>query len=121
MLLESLTELMERMEKEGILFFNPKAKGRKNIMMVEPPARIIDINRKEVMFYALIRVGRVGKFNKKGGEVKFDEQLYYTILDEDTVMDMKRQVLEGVDKRKQTLEEIYKCVKDENDFGHMYV
>lgn len=90
MRIESLTELEMRMKKEGIEYFKPAGNGA-NVTMVEVPKRVIDVDRKEVLYYALIK--RVN-FDKNGA-AKCSEQVYYTILDVDTVRDMLKQVCES--------------------------
>lgn len=107
MALESLMELEERMKSLGIECFNPDGK-RENIMMVEAPVKVIDIDRKEVLYYAIIKIF---EFDEKGVP-KFNEQLYYTILDEDTVNDMFKQISD---------QQILERIKSECNTENMYV
>lgn len=106
--LESLNELEERMKTLGIECFNPEVGKRENIMMVEAPVKIIDVDRKEVLYYAVIKIF---EFDEKG-EIKHNEQLYYALLDEDAVNDIVRQISD---------QQILDRIKSECNTENMYV
>jgi hypothetical protein len=92
MRLESLTELRDRMEKENIKsLVSEVGNYKKNIMMVRPPIKIIDMDSREVLYYAIVKVIDFSK----NGEIIDDGLLYYTLLNEDTINDMLKQISES--------------------------
>jgi hypothetical protein len=78
--LETLSELKIRMQKENIPIFDPDP-GIEQILVVNIPKRILDIDEKMIKYVMLLKTMP-------------DGVLQYTILNEETVNDMFNQAIE---------------------------